>query len=227
MAKAQPIETETTALSQGSSPPGVANPPLPDEPEPPLPDEPPPGDTPDDGWEPIWDQENSAFYFYNRMTGITQWENPRVPGTTNEDDDTKDDNASAAIVMPHGGYNPAIHGDYNPNASYALEAKAQEERAIAAVTGPGVPGPDYAASGQFNRFTGRWQAAGINPDNFNDDAKSHRQLNAFYDVDAYNHDGRSLKEERRAVKPNRAQLKAFKEKRRERKEEKRRAWLRD
>lgn len=227
-------EDQTANVDATSS----ANPPLPDEPLPPLPDEKPPEEPPDDGWEPVWDSAASAFYFYNRITGLTQWENPRVPEATDAVADPADpsdpaDPATASGPRPHGGYNPAIHGDYDPTASYALEAKAAEEQAAAAASAAAqgmAAGPadaDYAATGQFNRFTGRWQAADINPENFGDEAKSHRQLNAFYDVDAYNHDGRSLKAERSQMKLTKAQLKAFKEKRRERKEEKRRAWLRD
>jgi hypothetical protein len=88
---------------------------------------------------------------------------------------------------------------------------------------------DYAAAARFNRFTGRFQNEAINPDNHNDENKSRRQMSAFFDVDAAanSHDGRSLKAERRGKTLSKKELKAFKEKRREKKEEKRRAWLRD
>ena len=56
-------------------------PPLPDEEAPPLPDEPVP-DAEDDGWEPRWDVNAQAYYFYNNKTGVSQWENPRVPEAT-------------------------------------------------------------------------------------------------------------------------------------------------
>ena len=81
----------------------------------------------------------------------------------------------------------------------------------------------------FNRFTGRFQDTSINPENHNDANKSRRQMNAFFDVDAAanSHDGRSLKAERRSKNLSKKELKAFKNKRREKKEEKRRAWLLD
>ena len=62
-----------------------------------------------------------------------------------------------------------------------------------------------------------------------DEAKTKRQMNAYFDVDAAAnaHDRRSLKAERAGTKPSKNDLKFFKEKRRARKEEKRRAWLRD
>lgn len=208
-------------------------PPLPNEPAPdgpPLPQEPLPAPV-DDGWDCQWEPNAQAWFFYNRFTGKSQWDNPRVQGEAAV-------NASAAQAAPQppvneapaaGGYNPAIHGDYDPNAWYAkgtVEDDPEDTAAGAAAVDPSNP---YAATVAFNRFTGQFQAADVNPENHNDEAKSRRQMNAFFDVDAAanSHDGRSLKAERSNKKPSKSELKAFKEKRRARKEEKRRAWLRD
>ncbi|THV48020.1 hypothetical protein BGAL_0273g00150 [Botrytis galanthina] len=207
-------------------------PPLPEEPLPPLPNEQPPViSQEDDGWAPVWDETNQAFYFYNRFTGATQWDNPRVPEVPQPGPPGVPSTKSAVAPTeldptsrPAGGYDPAIHGDYDPNAWYAQSSAVEEPTAVGL-----DPAAAYAATGQFNRFTGRWQAAEINPENFNDENKSKRQMNAFFDVDAAanNHDGRSLKEERSGKKLSKAELKQFKEKRKQKKEEKRRAWLRD
>ncbi|CAG8064985.1 unnamed protein product [Penicillium olsonii] len=203
-------------------------PPLPDEVPPPLPEEAPPATKPDDddGWEPIWEPNHQAYYFYNRLTGASQWENPRVPDQPAAPG-TEPQPAPAPKKEPViGGYNPAIHGDYDPNAEYARRYEDQSEQTQNAAGGPAE---GYAATGAFNRFTGRWQAADINPENHNDENKSRRQMNAYFDVDAAanSHDGRSLRAERSSRKLTKAELKQFKEKRREKKEEKRRAWLRD
>lgn len=207
-------------------------PPLPKEPTPngpPLPAGPVP-EPEDDGWDCQWDPATQAWFFHNRYTGQTQWDNPRVPTT-----------ASAAAAPPAtsapppptseqpaaGGYNPAIHGDYDPNAWYA-KGYATEQEAEEAGAGTGAVDP-YATTAQFNRFTGQFQSEDMGPGRHTDDAKSRRQMNAFFDVDAAAnaHDGRSLKAERSNKKPSKSELKQFKEKRRVRKEEKRRAWLRD
>lgn len=145
----------------------------------------------------------------------------------------------------YGGYNPAIHGSYDPNADYALEAQKEEEEAEAVAAAANVaataaataataanlanPSQDYTTAAHFNRFTGKFQDASVNPDNHNDANKSRRQMTAFFDVDAAanSHDGRSLKAERRGKNLSKKELKAFKDKRREKKEEKRRAWLLD
>ena len=178
----------------------------------------------------MWDEQAQAFYFYNRFTNKTQWENPRVsesvqPGPPGVPTSDKPDGEEEAVV---GGYNPAIHGDYDPTADYA------QPQVLAQTDGlTGAPGTEssqaYAATGAFNRFTGKWQNADFTTERFTDGEKSKRQMNAFFDVDAAanTHDGRSLRAERANKKLSKQELKAFKEKRREKKEEKRRAWLRD
>jgi hypothetical protein len=200
-------------------------PPLPDEEVPPLPNEAPPGQAEDDGWEPVWDGNAQAYYFYNRFTGLSQWENPRVPDALGTGAGAGEQQSTVPPRPVAGGYNPAIHGDYDPTAPYAqLE---QDQQAVSGATPGGSQA--YAATGSFNRFTGKWQSADLTPENFNDENKSRRQMYAFFDVDAAanSHDGRSLKAERSGKKLTKKELKAFQEKRRQRKEEKRRAWLRD
>ena len=143
-----------------------------------------------------------------------------------------------------GGYNPAIHGDYDPNADYALHPDTEvpqgppDLEGVAAhlqhvptsqANGTAPTDDSYAATATFNRFTGRFQTDDQGPGRHSDDAKSKRQMNAFFDVDtaANAHDGRSLRAERQQRRLTKEELKAFRSKAREKKETKRRAWLRD
>lgn len=201
------------------------------EPPPPLPDEPLPEVQEDDGWDPMWSDEHKSWFFFNRFTKQTQWENPRVP--------TAGGRAAAAVAS--GGYNPAIHGDYDPNAWYAKGLSADPDAKGAAADGADGAADDAggdgdgdadivaAAASAIISGSGGADADGHGESQFSHDAKARRQMNAYFDMDAAAsaHDGRSLKAERSGKKPTRAELKAFKEKRRARKEEKRRAWLRD
>ncbi|KAF2179790.1 hypothetical protein K469DRAFT_594455 [Zopfia rhizophila CBS 207.26] len=212
---------------------------LPEE-APPLPDEAPPED---DGWEAAYDEHHGRWYFYNRFTQVYQWENPRVPnvvpnsgapGTTSSSGapGTNSSGAPGTSSPPrrlHGGYNPAIHGSYDPNADYALAARREEEEQEAAAAGLPDHTTKYATTAHFNRFTGRFQNASINPDNHSDENKSRRQMSAFFDVDAAanSHDGRSLKAERQGKKLSKQELRAFQKRNREKKEQKRRQWLKD
>lgn len=217
-------ETEEPSLPEGEVPP--------------LPAEPPPSDVPDDGWAPVWDDNAQAYYFYNRFSGASQWTNPRVPesqpgppGVGNYERIPESAPGTSGVPdaeapqRPYGGYDPAIHGDYDPTAPYAQEHQAPESDP----SQPADPAAIYTATGVFNRFTGKWQPTTITPENFNDENKSRRQMSAFFDVDAAanSHNGKSLKAERSGKKLTKQELKAFKEKRKEKKEEKRRAWLRD
>ncbi|KAI1812146.1 hypothetical protein GGS20DRAFT_44341 [Poronia punctata] len=217
---------------------------------PPLPSEPLPKDNKedeDDGWDFHWHEVHQAYYFHNRFTGETTWENPRVPQASDATSAApgKPANPPAPTPtptiappptnerLPAGGYNPAIHGDYDPDAWYAKNnndpnnntSENQDPDQTSSID----PATALAAIGTFNRFTGKWQGSELNPERHTDEAKSRRQMNAYFDVDAAAnaHDGRSLKAERSGKKPSKNELKYFKEKRRARKEEKRRAWLRD
>ncbi|KAI2630986.1 hypothetical protein GGR54DRAFT_635591 [Hypoxylon sp. NC1633] len=230
------LESTQSPQSEDSQETGEASPTSPtksaiaDSTTPPLPNEAPPA-AEDDGWDFHWDATNQAYFFHNRFTNESTWENPRLANKGAAQDTTSQAQTTTAAEPPKderppaGGYNPAIHGDYDPNAWYA---KSGEEETLQH-TQPVDPSTAYAAIGSFNRFSGKWQGDDQNPERHNDEAKSKRQMNAFFDVDAAanSHDGRSLKAERSGKKPTKAELKQFKEKRKARKEEKRRAWLRD
>jgi hypothetical protein len=240
--EASPIDPATAAENSSADAPGKPNETA--AAAPPLPNEPPPSaESGDDGWDYHWDEANQAYYFHNHITGESTWENPRLRGTTAATTTSAASAATAAPAPPPqnerppaGGYNPAIHGDYDPNAWYAQGGDAGEEGGANGEASSAAVDPDaaYAAIGSFNRFTGRWQqgaggGGSANPEQHSDENKSRRQMNAYFDVDAAAnaHDGRSLKAERAGKKPSKAELKQFKEKRRAKKEEKRRAWLRD
>ncbi|CAM1505264.1 Fc.00g109010.m01.CDS01 [Cosmosporella sp. VM-42] len=197
---------------------------------PPLPNEPLPQPE-DDGWDCQWDQTTGAWFFINRFTGKSQWDNPRIPTAPAAAPGTTQPSVPQPPVSETpaaGGYNPAIHGDYDPNAWYAKGTEEEDHAASRSASG-GDPNQVYGVTATFNRFTGQFQTGDMGPERHSDEAKSKRQMNAFFDVDAAAnaHDGRSLKAERSGKKPSKAELKTFKEKRRARKEEKRRAWLRD
>ncbi|KAF3255432.1 hypothetical protein TWF217_006603 [Orbilia oligospora] len=183
---------------------------------PPLPPGPPPEEPPSDGWEAIWDPSAGQYYFYNHHTGETTWTNPRVPPTEVESAPTE--NVEPERSIPYTGYDPAVHGDYDPTASYAQ----RPERTPSPTIDP------YVVHAAFNRFTGKFQN-GPGAERHTDESRAKRQMEIYFDVDAAAncHDGRSLKAERQAKKLTKKEVKAFREKTRLKKEEKKRAWLRD
>ena len=194
------------------------------------------------GWYWAWDHSQQCYVWYDSATMAYTYTAPipydhqasssaGAPGTS----------SSSPVKRPHGGYNPAIHGDYDPNADYAIEARREEEEREAAAqaasaayaaqaaaaagyqVGPAA-GEEYDATAHFNRFTGRFQNPDIRPENFNDDNKSRRQQNAFFDVDAAanSHNGRSLRAERRQQRPSKKMVKFFNDRKKKRQDQKRR-----
>lgn len=165
-------------------------------------------------------------FFFNRFNGTRQWENPRV---TSQPEPKKEEPVHPAVVR---GYNPAIHGNYDPNADYAIGADEEVEQNTTSQQDQSG-GADYAATAAFNRSTGRFNNTDAHPthtpDAHTDEAKSGWQMNAFFDVNAAanSRDGRSLKDERRTLKLTKKEYLAVKAKNKAKKEEKRRAWLRD
>lgn len=129
-------------------------------------------------------------------------------------------------------YNPRIHGDYDPNADYAkyTEQRLAEQSGATTYSGAAAAtaagSADYSSIMALNARTGSAQPSHLSADRHNDFAKSGRQMNAFFDVDAAAnaHEGKSLKEERKNKKLSKAEVKAFNEARKEKKQKKRLAF---
>jgi hypothetical protein len=79
--KGLPTREEAVAGKKEEGAIAAEAPPLPDEEAPPLPDEPAPTEA-DDGWAAQWSDDAQTWYFVNSKTGVSQWENPRVPEAT-------------------------------------------------------------------------------------------------------------------------------------------------
>ncbi|KAK3707625.1 hypothetical protein LTR37_011973 [Vermiconidia calcicola] len=183
-------------------------------------------------------------YFLQMDTQESAWEEPGQPYWIWNAEEQKLDEAglqqptNASRKQPTGepdeeyyGYNPKIHGTYDPNAPYAQyhKKKREEEAGFEQGLVGGLPSTQdgaYEVAGAFNRFTGNFQSGDKSAEKHNDYNKSGRQMGAFFDVDAAanSHDGRSLKEERRNEKLTKKQVRELAEKRRAKKENKRLAF---
>lgn len=218
----EPSEGKRAVSEEGE----VEDPPLPAE-DPPLPPGPPP-DEPNDGWEAIWEPTANAYYFYNSFTGVTTWENPRVPQDATGTSQSQDTNASlqaaayepgtAAAGYPSGyppapgtedalaGVAPGVDGEGSGLTFYQLQHGITEPGKVTAED----IADSYSATGRFNRFTGKWQANKA-PEDYSDESKSKRQMNFYFDVEAAanSHDGKSLRAERQKQKLSKKEVKAY------------------
>ena len=163
----------------------------------------------------VWDAEKQAL---DQVAGLQQPKYLHVEPTTSAP-------TTSDPPEEYTGYNPKIHGTYDPTAPYAQyhnKLREEEKKAEDVASGKAVP-VDYALAGTFNRFTGNFQGAEKSAERHNDYNKSGRQMGAFFDVDAAanSHNGKSLKEERRNQKLSKEQIRELSEKRRAKKEKKR------
>ena len=175
-----------------------------------------------DTQESKWEEPNEPYWLWDAEKQAIDERGLQYPRASSAQATTDDADPN------YYGYNPKIHGKYDPDAPYAQyhNRKREDEIGIEQVA-PGTILPvqtgEYAATGTFNRFTGKYQTADKSMERHDDFHKSGRQLGAFFDVDAAanSHDGRSLKEERRNEKLSKKQIKELAEKRRAKKEKKR------
>ncbi|KAK4544163.1 hypothetical protein LTR36_004373 [Oleoguttula mirabilis] len=168
----------------------------------------------------IWDAMLNNVHASGLQHPSSLQQNPPALGTSSA-------GQSSEVDPEYQGYNPKIHGSYDPNAPYAqyhkqkvAEAQALKDYTAAAAS---VQAGEYGAVGAFNRFSGGFQTADKSTERHDDFNKSGRQLNNFFDVDAAanSHDGKSLKDERRAQKPSKKEIAEMSKKRRDKKEKKR------
>ncbi|EMC94147.1 hypothetical protein BAUCODRAFT_36623 [Baudoinia panamericana UAMH 10762] len=180
--------------------------------------------------ETKYEEPTEPYWIWDAMTnnvhesGLQQPTKPAHPAAPG----TSDTSQPTSPPADYQGYNPKIHGSYDPNAPYAQyhkQKRAEEEALSNPVSGivPAASTGEYAAVGAFNRFSGRFQTDEQSTERHNDFNKSGRQMNSFFDVDAAanSHEGKSLKEERRQQRLTKKEVAELKQKRREKKEKKR------
>lgn len=175
-----------------------------------------------DTQESRWDEPEEPYWIWDAEKQALDDSGLQQPSTTAAA--TSTDEADPNYY----GYDPRIHGSYDPNAPYAQyhkQKREQESGATQPTSNIVPPGTDasYGATANFNRFTGAFQTADKSMEQHDDYHKSGRQMGAFFDVDAAAnaHGGRSLKEERRNQQLSKKQIKELAAKRREKKEKKR------
>jgi hypothetical protein len=179
--------------------------------------------------ETKYDEPTEPYWIWDALTNnvhTSGLQQPSITATSSEP--AVRSAAQASNTEPeYQGYNPAIHGSYDPNAPYAKfhEQQRAQEQAIQdyGSLAAAQQVADYTATANFNRFSGGFQTEDKNTERHDDYHKSGRQMNAFFDVDAAAnaHEGRSLKEERRQQKLSKKEIQELSKKRREKKEKKR------
>ncbi|TKA71286.1 hypothetical protein B0A55_07594 [Friedmanniomyces simplex] len=180
--------------------------------------------------EIVYDEPTEPYWIWDALTNNVHTSGLQSPSSAAPVTSAPGTSPTAVTSEPepeYKGYNPKIHGNYDPNADYAQyhNEKSAQEKAIEdhGSLAAAQQAANYASIGTFNRFSGGFQSANKSTERHNDFNKSGRQMNAFFDVDAAAnmHDGKSLKDERRSQKLSKKEIQELSKKRRDRKEKKR------
>lgn len=190
--------------------------------------------------ESRWDEPDEPYWLFDPLTGQpdpTSLQQPKQKAVANPQKianapvDRTENNLSGP-PDDYQGYNPKVHGNYDPNAPYAKyhenKRKQEEDAEHRAKFGDApAPGEEYGTAATFNRATGAFQNADQSAERHSDASKSYRQLHAFYDVDAAanTHNGQSLKAARQQQKYSKKEIQEMNARRKEKKMKKRLDWL--
>ncbi|KAM0723641.1 hypothetical protein Q7P37_000629 [Cladosporium fusiforme] len=188
--------------------------------------------------ESTYEEPNEEFYLYDwktKLYHVSGLQKPTPKETLEEEQRIREEEQNPMNYddpRPRNGWQGykglEIDGPWDPNGYYMAYhnwlAKLEEDKA-----NPQAAATDqtYASSAQFNAQTGRYQTADQSADRYDSSNRAGRQMNHFFDVDsaANAHDGRSLKEERRAMTHSKKEIAEMNQKRKDKKHQKRMAFL--
>ncbi|SAL95333.1 hypothetical protein [Absidia glauca] len=159
--------------------------------------------TTDSVWAEAWDDQSQAYYWWNTITYETTWEDPNVNGTAatpsgthhnpssssspssrNDLDSVLDTIDAKVRTKLDGNSNPPASSTGAPYSTYnQYNTSSYLDNQHLGATDP------YRFQAFFNTKTGRFQTSGDvaqrNPENYSIEARGRRQMEHYFDVDAY------------------------------------------
>ncbi|KAH8555056.1 hypothetical protein BGW37DRAFT_436911 [Umbelopsis sp. PMI_123] len=203
-------------------------------------------------WVPTWDEESQAYYWWNTVTNETTWDNPYPEFA--QDQAPEDDNAQGYYEENQGYYYPGYADSY-PTENNPLDAvlnKIDTEvrtqldntsdtsrpfRSYNELFDPSeataqASAHSYNSVAHFNSRTGKFtsskEADMYNPEYMSLENRAKRQMQFYFDVDAYQE---QVNRERLAnpagkKRPlSKQEVEKFKRQKQEKKEKRKRDWL--
>lgn len=212
------------------------------------------GDQPpeEQSWVPTWDEESQAYYWWNTVTNETTWDNP-YPDLAQEQT-PENGNVEGYYEENQGYYYPGYADSYptegNPldavlnkidtEVRTQLDNTTEESRPFQSYNELFDPSEassqaamdSYNSVAHFNSRTGKFtsskEADTYNPDYMSLESRAKRQMQFYFDVDAYQE---QINRERMAnpagkKRPlSKQEVEKFKRQKQEKKEKRKRDWL--
>ncbi|CAO3666627.1 unnamed protein product [Rhizopus microsporus] len=177
-------------------------------------------------WTPVWDDNAKAYYWWNTSTNETTWVNPNVTAENQEYQSA--DNSNFLL-------DPETRKNLEAGEELTEEEKLQSYmQASQAYTGQYYPSQDYSmytSQAFFNARTGRFTTAEdanrLNPENLSIENRATRQMQFYFDVDAYTEqrNRQRMMEKGTKRKLTRKEIEYFKKMKQEKKNKRAREWL--
>ncbi|KAI9259297.1 hypothetical protein BY458DRAFT_517401 [Sporodiniella umbellata] len=160
-------------------------------------------------WTAVWDENYKAYYWWNTATNETTWTDPNAPDL---DQEAKEETKAQERIKDYSKANQAINGQQ-----------------------PYFPSPDYShlytSQAHFNSRTGRFttqeDASRLNPESMSIENRATRQMQFYFDVDAYTEQRNKQKLMDQGIKRKltRKEVEYFKKMKQEKKNKRAREWL--
>lgn len=186
--------------------------------------------TAENAWTTAWDEASQAYYWWNMVTYETTWDNPYEKKAT-----------ASTTTSAEGG---------SPQTSAAAAAAASPAESQTSETSPrqasvyahtsqypyqfGANGEPYVFQAYFNTRTGKFQTANevdrFNPERLSIENRAKRQMQYYFDVDAYMEERNREKQSGMAGQKRRLtkkDIERFKQAKQEKKMRRAREWLCD
>ncbi|ORZ13186.1 hypothetical protein BCR42DRAFT_419355 [Absidia repens] len=198
-------------------------------------------------WTEAWDDQSQAYYWWNTITYETTWDNPNdtnaaivtATATASEQQQTSPEKNELDSVLDTidtkvrarlDGPNSSTQAPSSLSASAYPYGSYNDPSTSASDHNLGATDP-YRFQAFFNTKTGRFQntndVAQRHPDQYTMEARAKRQMEHYFDVEAYQAERNQQLEQGRKRSLSRKEIERFKRAKKEKKANRMREWLRD
>ncbi|KAG0736351.1 hypothetical protein G6F57_006397 [Rhizopus arrhizus] len=176
-------------------------------------------------WTSVWDDNYKNYYWWNTSTNETTWVDPNAeikiknsdPSNYLLDPETRKKIGAGELNEEEKlkSYAQITHADANPQSYYQTQDYSQL----------------YTTQAYFNartgKFTAQEDATRLNPENFTIENRATRQMQFYFDVDAYTEERNRMRllDKGTRKKLTRKELERFKKMKQEKKNKRAREWL--
>ncbi|KAI8082914.1 uncharacterized protein BX664DRAFT_339399 [Halteromyces radiatus] len=189
-------------------------------------------------WTEAWDDQSQAYYWWNTITYESSWENPNestsTETTTQSQQVTTKNELDSVLDTIDTEVKAKLDGAEKSNNDQGMYDQYYQYNTSVPTTSDHLGATDpYRFQAFFNTKTGRFQTAGDvaqrNPEQYTIEARGRRQMEHYFDVDAYQASRNQERQQQQGKKRtlSKKEIERFKRAKKEKKANRMRGWLMD